>query len=72
MAELTITVPDGQVARIQAAMGKRLGTETDGVARDATSEEIRQACVDYLIENVRHQERADAQAAVVVTDIGAT
>lgn len=75
MATLTITVPDAQVPRVQAAVGRALGL-VDGseLPRDATSDEVRQHIVDFLIETTRRIEAREAAqtAADAVTDIGAT
>ncbi|WP_455363579.1 hypothetical protein [[Eubacterium] cellulosolvens] len=75
MATLTVTVPDAQVPRVQAAMGAYLQT-LDGSLnpRDATAEEVRQYLVDHLIAVVVKQEQktAEADARLTVTPIGAT
>lgn len=72
MAELTITVPDPQVPRIQAAFGTRLGL-VDGanLPRDATTEEVRQQLIQHLQGVVLAEERKPAieAAADAVTPI---
>jgi hypothetical protein len=69
MASLTITVPDAQVPRVQAAVGKALE-----LGQDATTDEVRQFLVDKLIQLVRSVEKREAADAAFssVTDIGAT
>lgn len=69
MATLSITVPDAQVDRVRDAVTRALGLENQ-----ATVDEVRQFLVDYLIETVRGQERAAAEAVARagITDIGAT
>jgi hypothetical protein len=75
MAQMTVTVPDPEVPRVQAAIGQRLNHQS-GIfePRVATAEEVRQFLVDHLIQTVREVEReAGRQAAdSAVTDIGAT
>jgi hypothetical protein len=57
MAELTITLNDAHVPRVQTAMGALLGvTDGNGDPRDATAEEIRQHLVDYLKDRVLKME----------------
>lgn len=69
MATLSITVPDAQVPRVQAALGRALGLEGD-----ATADQVRQFLVDTLVEAVLAQERAEAAKAARdgVTEVGAT
>lgn len=69
MASLTITVPDPQVPRVQAALG-----EVMLLGRDATSDEVRQFIVDNLKQVVRSVETQDAEetARATVVDIDAT
>lgn len=55
MADLTITVPDPQVPRVQAAVGLYLG-----LGRDATAQEVRNFLVDTLKQTVRKGEVGDA------------
>lgn len=73
MAELTITVPDPQVPRVQAALGNVLSlVDGNGDRRDATAEEARQFLVDELKNIVAAHERAVAASvatgAVVAID----
>lgn len=75
MAELTITVPDPEVPRVQTAMGILLGfVDGNDDPRDATAEEVRQYLVDKLIGVVKKQEQreAGATAAGAITPINAT
>ena len=75
MATLTVTVPDPQVPRVQAALGKHLQLFDGSLnPRDATAEEVRQWLVDQLIAVVVKQEQIDAvaDARATVTPIGAT
>lgn len=75
MAQLTITVPDPQVPRVQAAMGKLLELrDGNGDIRDATAEEVRQYLVDKLKQVVFTQEKRDAAGAAEagVTEVDAT
>lgn len=75
MADLTITVPDPAVARVQAAFGKSLGTvDGSNVPRDATTEEVRQAIVQFLEDTVTRIDKRDAAATAsdAVTDVGAS
>lgn len=74
MATLTITVPDGQVARVRTAIGSALNlVDGNGDPRDATADEVRQYLVDTLKAQVRAEEEdaaADA-ARSAVTDVDA-
>lgn len=56
MADLTITVPDPQVPRIQDAIGYQLQ-----LGRPATTEEVRQFIVLQLTNAVRAAEIAEAR-----------
>lgn len=74
MANLTITVPDAELPRIQAAFGQFLGTQTAGVPRPATAGEIRAWIISQCINVVKGVEEntafdtahATARAAVAV------
>lgn len=70
MAQLTITVPDEQVARIRAAFAPRLRKPVDEVV----AEDIRLFLVQLLKDVVRTEEAAVAerQARDAVVEIDAT
>jgi len=69
MAQLTITIDDAHVPRVQTAMGLLLGvTDANGDPRDATAEEVRQHLVDYLKDRVLKMEmQANVPTQVDVT-----
>ncbi len=63
MADLTLTLNDAHVPRIQAAFGTVLGL--DG---DATAEDVRQHLIAYMKDVVeRHERRAMAPDPLDVT-----
>jgi hypothetical protein len=77
MAALTITVPDPQVPRVQAAVGRAIGLidgQNPPQPRDATADEVRQYLVDLLVQVTRREELRDAviTAEAGVSDIDAT
>ena len=75
MADLTITVPDPAVPRVQAAFGRTLGTlDGNGDPRDATTDEVRGVIVSFLEETVQRIEKQDAAqtAADAIVGVGAT
>lgn len=75
MATLTLTIPDPQVPRVQAAFGEILELiDGNGDRRDATAEEVRVFLVGKLKQYVRSQEaRAASDAAgAAVTDVDVT
>ena len=62
MAQMILTVNDTHVPRIRAAFGTLLGTvDENGVARDATAEEIRQYLIEHIKDRVIRQEQLAAQ-----------
>lgn len=75
MAQLTITVPDAQVPRVQTAFGAVLDLrDGNGDLRDATADEVRQYLVDKLKQIVRLHESQEATetAVAAVVDVDAT
>jgi hypothetical protein len=75
MATLSITVPDAQIPRVQAAIGFKLGLfDANRQPRLATAEEVRQYLVQVIIDDTRIYEADQAEKAArdAVTEIGAT
>ena len=75
MADLTITIPDPAVPRVRAAFGKALGlVDGNDDPRDATTEEVRQAIIQFLEDTVTRIDRnvASTAAADAVAGVGAT
>ena len=72
MPTLTQTFSVAQGQRIAAAFGKQLNTQTDGVPRDATQEEVNQQVKQFLKGVVFAQERQAAINAVTVADVPIT
>lgn len=56
MADLTITVPDGQVDRIRTAFADQAGVDPASF----TAEDMRQALITYMKDVVRGQEATAA------------
>lgn len=73
MAQLTITIPDDQVARVRAAFSVFVVPPGEP-SRLATAEEVRLALVKYVKSVVRDYEVVAAKAAVEaeVTDVTPT
>lgn len=64
IVNLAINIPDGQVARVQAALRSRYSVSTNAEA----SEAFRQDVVEYLRSVVHQEERKAAAAGITHPD----
>ncbi len=69
MADLNINIADDKLARAKVALGKyRQLTDENGVAREATDQEVKQFMKQELGQMVRAIEHQEAVAAVTTSE----
>ena len=65
MANITITIPDAQAARVQTAFARRVGKDP----ADVTLADVKAELIDLVKIIVRQSELEALREAVVVTDV---